>query len=118
MKAIEYIARGLALLWAAFWTFFFIAESLAWHTAVGRTMIWSCIGLVFVLLALAAWRWEVAGGLLLVIAGLLAMVAYLIWGPTDLPVSTRINATVLFGLPPTLAGALFMIHHHRVGQHG
>jgi hypothetical protein len=32
MKTVEYIARALALLWAGFWMFFFIAESLAWDT--------------------------------------------------------------------------------------
>jgi len=47
MKTVEYFARALALLWAGFWTCFFIAESLVWHTPVYRMTIWVCVGLMF-----------------------------------------------------------------------
>ena len=65
MKTVEYIARALALLWAGFWAFFFIAESLASSTPLDRMGIGAAVGLAFVILALAAWRWEAAGAVVL-----------------------------------------------------
>jgi len=114
MKSVEYLARALALLWAGFWTFFFIAESLAWHTPLDRTTIWVAVGLAFVILALVAWRWEVAGGLVLIAAGVLAALAYAIWGPRELSVTIRVTTLLAFGVPPVAAGALFLMHHHGI----
>jgi len=114
MRAMEYFARALALLWAGFWTFFFIAESLAWHTPLYRMTIWLCCGLIFLLLALAAWRWEVAGGLMLIVGGVLAALAYSIWGPQRLPLASRVTTLLALGVPPAAAGALFLIHHHGI----
>jgi len=117
MKTVEYLARALALLWAGFWTFFFVAESLAWQTPLGRMTIWVAVGLAFVILALAAWRWEVAGGMALLAAGMLAALAYGIWGPRDLSVTTRVTTLVAFGVPPVAAGALFLMHHVLMQRH-
>jgi hypothetical protein len=122
MKMMEYLARALALLWAGFWMFFFIVESLAWGASLDRTAIWVAVGVVFVILALAAWRWEVGGGLALVAAGLAAALAYAIWGPRELSFTSRMTTLLAFGLPPVAAGALFLMHHHSVtrssGAHG
>ena len=114
MRAMEYFARALALLWAVFWTFFFIAESLAWHTPVLRMAIWLCGGLIFTLLTLVAWRWEVAGGLMLIVGGVLAALAYAIWGPQGLPLVKGVTTLLVLGIPPAAAGALFLIHHHGI----
>jgi hypothetical protein len=114
MKTLEYFARGLALLWSGFWTFFFIAESLVWHTPVYRMAVWLSVGLIFVMLALVAWRWEVAGGLMLIAAGVFAALAYAVWGPRELSFASRMTTLVIFGVPPAGAGALFLIHHHGV----
>jgi len=114
MKTVEYLARALALLWAGFWTFFFIAESLAWHTPLDRMTIWVAVGLAFVILALVAWRWEVAGGLVLIAAGVLAALAYAIWGPRELSVTIRVTTLLAFGVPPVAAGTLFLMHHHGI----
>ncbi len=65
-------ARGLALLWAGFWMFFFVAESVVWQTPVGLMLPWVGVGLLFVLAALTPWRWETVGGILLATVGLLA----------------------------------------------
>jgi len=58
-----FLPRGLALLWAGFWMFFFVAESWAWQTPVLAALPWVGVGLFFVLLALLPWRWERTGGL-------------------------------------------------------
>jgi len=114
MKTIEYFARALALLWGGFWTLFFIAESLAWHTPMYRMAIWLCVGLVFVILALVAWRWEFAGGLMLIAGGVLAALTYGIWEPRELSLVSHVTTLLTFGVPPAAAGALFLIHHHGI----
>jgi len=118
MKTMEYLARALALLWAGFWTLFFVAESLAWRTPLDLMAMWVALGLASVILALAAWRWEVTGGLVLMTAGVLAAVAYGIWGPRNLSVTTRVTSILAFGLPPVIAGALFLMHHHGITRPG
>ena len=117
MKTLEYFARVLALLWAGFWMFFFIAESLTLHTPVHRMAMSVCVGLMFVLLALAPWRWEFPGGLMLMAAGVLAAIAYAIWGPPALPLTTRVTTLLVFGVPPSVAGILFLMHHHHALTH-
>jgi len=122
MKTLEYFARVLALLWAGFWMFFSIVESLTWHTPVHRMAMSVCVGLMFVLLALAPWRWEFPGGLMLMAAGVLAALAYAIWWPLEVPLTTRVATLLVFGLPPAVAGVLFLMHYHGLtdsdGAHG
>jgi hypothetical protein len=105
------VARLLALLWAVFWLFFFVAESLAWRTPALITASWAFVGLLFVGLALLPWRKEVTGGFLLVVAGLMIGVAYAIWAPPGLPLASRVITTVVFSGPPLVAGTLFLRHH-------
>ncbi len=114
MKTMGYLARALALLWAGFWMFFFIVESLAFHSPLDQMAVWVAAGLVFVVVVVAAWHWEVAGGLALVAAGVLAALAYAIWGPRELSFTSRVTTLLAFGLPPVAAGALFLMHHHGV----
>jgi hypothetical protein len=119
MKTMRHFARALALLWAGFWTSFFLAESLAWHAPWDRMTTWLAVGLAFVILALLAWRWEVVGGLLLMAAGVLVPLAYWFWGPRALPVATRAAILLAFGVPPVAAGALFLMRHlNRAGPRG
>jgi hypothetical protein len=108
------LARVLALSWAGFWMFFFIAESAAWHTPVRAALPWAGVGLFFLCLALVPWRWEAIGGLLLMAVGLSAGVAYAIWSPPQLPVASRILTTVVFSVPPLAAGILFLMHRRAV----
>jgi hypothetical protein len=108
------LARALALLWAGFWMFFFIAESAAWHTPVRVALPWAGVGLLFVCLALVPWRWEMTGGLLLMVVGLSAGAAYAIWSPLRLPIASRVLTTVVFSGPPLAAGILFLMHRRAV----
>ena len=108
------IARVLALSWAVFWLFVFVAESLAWRTPVLVAAPWVGVGLLFVILALAPWRWELTGGVLLVVVGLLIGVAYAIWAPPGLPLASRVITIVVLGGPPLVAAILFLRHHRAV----
>jgi len=112
------VARTLALSWAGFWTFFFVAESAAWHTPVSVAMLWLGLGLLFVVISLAAWHWEITGGLLLMAVGLGAAIAYVIWTPPNVPFISRVFTTVVGSVPPVVAGILFLMHHRTMTAHG
>ena len=109
-----FIARVLAMLWAVFWLFFFVVESLVWRTPPLVMASWVGVGLLFVILALLPWRKEGTGGFLLAVAGLLAGVGYVIWAPPGLPLVSRVITTIVFGGPPLVAGILFLRHHRAV----
>jgi hypothetical protein len=102
------LARALALLWAGFWMFFFVVESAVWHTPVSLALPWVGVGLLFIFSALVPWRWEMIGGLLLVVIGLSAGVVHAIWWPS------RLLTTVAFSAPPLAAGILFLTHRRSV----
>jgi hypothetical protein len=104
------IARVLALLWAGFWLFFFVAEAWVWRTPARVMVSWGGVGLLFVILALLPWRWEVIGGLVLLVFGLSIGVAYPIW-PLHLPLVSRVITTVVLSGPPLAAGIVFLVHH-------
>ena len=113
-----YGARALVLLWAGFWIFFFVGSAVV-EGASGLVMvIGAAVLLLFAILALVPWRWEGTGGLLLVVTGLLAGVTYAIASAaivrsdgSPLPLAVRAITTVVFTVPPLVAGILFLIHH-------
>ena len=104
------IARALALLWAGFWLFFFVAEARAWGAPVRVAVCGAGAGLLFVVLALVAWGWEKRGGILLVAVGLLIGVVYAILAPPRLPIAGRVITTLVLSGPPLVAGILFLLH--------
>jgi len=69
-----FIARALALLWAGFWIWFFVAEGWAWRSPWRVMALWAAVGLAFSILALLPWKWQTTGGVLLVVSGLLIAV--------------------------------------------
>ena len=108
------LARLLALSWAGLWMFFFVAESWATHTPLRNALPWVGLGLLFIIVAVAAWRWERTGGLLLFAVGLLAAVLYALRPPEQLPLAGRVVTTLFFGVPPVAAGLLFLAHRRHV----
>jgi len=103
-------ARALALLWAGFWTFFFVTEAWAWKTPGHVTAIWAGIGVLFLIVALVPWAWEGGGGVLLSALGLLVGVAYPLWAPSRLSFATRATTTLALCGPPIVAGIIFLRH--------
>ncbi|MGA2571278.1 MAG: hypothetical protein ABSF23_12225 [Terracidiphilus sp.] len=110
--------RALALLWAGFWMFFFVAESVATRAPVQAALPWVGVGLFFILLALLPWRWEAAGGILLALAGCAAGVGYALWAPLQLPAASRVLTSIALSTPALVAGILILMHRrtapHRV----
>jgi hypothetical protein len=77
--------------------------------------LWVSAGVLFLIVAMVPWRWEVTGGLLLVAVGVVAGLAYTIWAPEGLPPPSRLLTTVVFSAPPVTAGGLFLFHHRQAG---
>lgn len=112
------LARLMALSWAGLWMFFFVVESWATHTPASMAMPWVGLGLIFLMAAVAAWRWEMAGGALLGGVGVIAAVAYALRPPEQLALPGRLATALFFGVPPLAAGILFLVHHRlAVGRH-
>ena len=119
-----YGARALALLWAGFWIVFFVGSVMVEPTYPRAVLVGSLVLLLFVILALVPWRWEAAGGLLLVAMSLLIGAAYAIASASffrrndgsRLSLPVRAITTLLFAAPPLVAGILFLLHHHRMAN--
>jgi hypothetical protein len=103
-----------------------ILDSLLRRIGNGRAHARPCIGgrvaslvlLLFAILVLVPWRWEAAGGLLLVVMSLLIGATYAIATASivrndgsRLPLVVRAVTTLLFGGPPLVAGILFLLHY-------
>ena len=88
------VVTGLwALGWAAVSLVFAIGEGSLLHVAVP--------GLLFVSLALIAWRWEAPGSILLVLSALVLPVVFRGLKPLIL---------LFMAIPPLLGGILFFLH--------
>lgn len=109
------LARLLALAWAGLWLFFFVAESWTTHTPLRAALPWVGLGILFLGAALAALHWERAGGVLLAVLGLSAAIVYATQPPPLLSANVRLVTALFFGLPPVLAGVLFLAHRRAVG---
>jgi hypothetical protein len=99
----------VALVWAGWWTIFGLvggigegldAAGVAMHTAVP--------GLLFLLAAVIAWRWELPGAVLLAVAGIATVSVY---GFARTP-----EGFLLLTLPPLLAAGLFLMSWLNTGR--
>lgn len=101
-------ARGIALVWGGFWTWFGLSA------ALDRGLGWTGVavqaavpGLFFLALAVIPFRWEGAGGLLLIVEALVVAIGYPIMVGVS-PVRTVLFVELSMALPPLVAGALFI----------
>jgi hypothetical protein len=95
----QLLARALAVLWAG---------------PLPVMALWVALGLLFVFVTVLAWRWETVGGALLAAVGIAASVVYAWRPPPDLPLPVVLATTAMFGVPPFVAGVLFLLHHRTV----
>lgn len=107
---VDFSARILALLWALFWMFFFVAESIAWQTPFRMALLWAGLGVLFIVVALVPFRWAATGAFLLILAGLVVGAAYGIWSPPQLNRTGRMITFLTLSLPPIASGALLLLH--------
>lgn len=102
-------ARALALLWAGFWIFFAVGSSIVEPPPAGMVPRIAATGLLFLMLAVLPWRWEAAGGVLLVLTGVFFAVTYPM-AYSHLPFATRLMTAVTLAGPPLAAGVVFLLH--------
>lgn len=105
----RYTARGLALIWAGFWVFFGVASGLSEGLNALAIFIHTLVpGLIFLVFALVAWKWELLGGIVLVFAGIAVAIGYPIMVAGRFPLMTIVFVLLTMALPPLIAGILHL----------
>lgn len=106
-----YIARAVAFVWAAFWLFVGISADVEEGLRLtGLIMHVLFPGVLFLMIALFAWRWPVHGSIVLMLCGLAVLVLYPLEMRGAVSLSTKLVVVLTMGVPPLLAGALMFIH--------
>ena len=107
---IRIIARLIALLWAGFWVFFGVASGMDEGMSVAGIFMHALLpGLVFLASMIIPWKWELWGGILLILEGLFVCAAYPLWAQGKFPLSTVVDVLLTMGLPPIVSGIIFLI---------
>jgi len=101
------LARIIAALWFGWWAFFGIASGLA---EGGGNLIFHLIFpiLIFAVLLLVVWRWELVECILMILLGLIVAIAYPLPIGQNFPTTTSIFMELTMALPPLLAGLLLI----------
>jgi hypothetical protein len=100
---IRYTARALALIWAGWWTLFGLLAGIGEGYGPEGVLLHMAIpGLLFLLAAAVAWRWELIGALMLGFEGALTLLVF--------PFARTPVGFLMLALPPLLAGGLFFAH--------
>ena len=111
---IRYIARALAMIWAGWWMYLGVASAFVEGLNLVEVLVRTTLpGLVFLVSAVIAWRWEAIGGVALVVESLLIFIAYPVMTYGSLPLSTVVFMLLTMGLPPLVAGSLFLVSRRR-----
>ena len=105
----------IGLVWAGLWTVFVVASAFSegFGPITGEAIVASVVltlGVTFLWGSLfIAWKRELVGGILLIVAGLLVIIGYPL-GATGRIDPVGIALVALFmGLPPIVAGLLFIL---------
>lgn len=101
------VGMSLGFLSGAWWVFFGVASGIAEKLKpVGILIHATMPGLLIVASAVAAWRWPVAGGVLLIVEGLAVTIGYplMVWGTRLCNPTTIGFIFVLMALPLLIAG--------------
>lgn len=102
MRSIRRIARALALIWACGWALFGLLAGIGeGYDLVGVFRHTAFPGLAFLVVALIAWRWEIVGGILLILEACGTL--FLFW------FSRTPEGFLTLTLPPLIAGVLFIV---------
>ena len=109
MKWMCYIARAVALIWAGWWIYFGVASAIFERFNLLGILIYATKpGLIFLVSAIIAWRWQVIGSIVLMLEGFLILIVYPVMY-RHLSLSTIIFTLLTLALPPLTAGFLFLV---------
>jgi predicted anti-sigma-YlaC factor YlaD len=104
-------ALVLMIIAIVFWLWFGIGSAYVEKMGPSNRLMHSVVpGGIFILSTLVALRWDGIGGVLLVLEGLVALgfiVRAFLWG--SFTASTLVLMCLTLGLPPLVAGILFLI---------
>jgi hypothetical protein len=117
-ERMRYLARALALLWAGWWVFFGLASGIGEGGTPAYVLLHTAVpGLVFLISAIVAWRWEAVGGVILMLEGVLVLIGYpIVFG--RFPLTTIVFVLLTMALPPLVAGFLFLADWRRLRTSG
>ncbi len=123
MRAVHFerIAWTLIVSLVGFWLWFGVAsavsERLGWGNFVAHLVV---PGGVFAVIAALAWRWRVAGAMLMIVAGGTIFAGYPIVFGEFFPTSTIVFVLLTMAAPPVAAGVLLLEarHHARRERRG
>jgi hypothetical protein len=106
----RYVARVLSLIWAGWWVFFGVASGIDERGKPIEILLHAAApGLVFLVSALVAWRWETVGAVLLLLEGLLVLIGYPLMVHGRFSLWTIVFVELTMALPPLVSGVLFLI---------
>ena len=106
-KHLERLAWTLELALVAFWLWFGIASAVSeragWQNVVAHLLI---PGGVFAIIAAIAWRWRMAGAILMIASGGAIFVVYPLLFAEFFPTPTIVFVLLTMAAPPVAAGVL------------
>jgi len=104
------IAWVILVVWAGFWIFFNLASGMAEVDELGimGLLMHLIMPVALVLIMWVSWRWEIWGGVLLVLAGILSVVFFNVTRSSADAISA-LTLFVLLVLPALLIGMLLIL---------
>lgn len=107
LKHIRTIAHSLMILWVSWWIFFGFSSGFSKGMTPAGVLLHAALpGLIFLLTAIIAWRWEEFGGKLLIYEGLLILVIFPAIAAGALSFGGILFVILTMALPPLFAGIL------------
>lgn len=98
------VCSWLALAWGAWWAIFGVAAGIGEGLGVMGTIMHTVPGLVFFACAAVARRWNVVGGVLLMVVGVASL-----WFFGYLPHGVFTMAGIVLGVAPVVLGAVIAL---------
>jgi hypothetical protein len=111
MQAVHFerIAWTLMLATVGFWLWFGVASGISEHLGAGNFVAHLVVpGGVLAGIAAVAWRWRLAGAILMIAAGGAVFVGYPILFGEFFPTSTIVFVLLSMAAPPVAAGVLLL----------
>ncbi|MBA7477734.1 hypothetical protein ES707_13148 [subsurface metagenome] len=105
----------IGLVWAVLWTIFLGASALSHgfgpitSEALVASVVLASGVLILWLSIVIAWKRELVGGILLIVAGLLVIIGYPVGAAGRIDPVGIVLVVVIMGLPPVVAGLLFLL---------
>lgn len=119
MMRIHHIARALAMGWAGLWVLFGLSSGLSEGMSLTGVLLHTAVpGMIFLASAVIAWRWEMIGGIVLMLEGLLMLIFYPAIAIGRISLWGIVLVVLTMALPPLIAGFLFHLNQRNLRASG